>query len=146
MAKALSMAVGGANPLDQIPNLLRTELRNGLGATYFFIARHDHRRDANYRITDPDVETLLESVQRQGLEVALHGSYNSLDGPGSLASEFSTLRKQGLRPQGNRQHWLRFTHPLGGTPWVFAAARASHFLRTILTANVRQHSSRFHSQ
>jgi len=109
MAKALSMAVGGANPLDQIPNLLRTELRNGLGATYFFIARHDHRRDANYRITDPDVETLLESVQRQGLEVALHGSYNSLDGPGSLASEFSTLRKQGLRPQGNRQHWLRFT-------------------------------------
>src|ERR1700730_2933532 len=30
MVKALSMAVGGANPLDQIPNLLRTELRNGL--------------------------------------------------------------------------------------------------------------------
>src|ERR1700730_17761557 len=109
MAKALSMAAGGANPLDQIPNLLRTELRNGLGATYFFIARHDHRRDANYRLTEPDVETLLESIQRQGLEVALHGSYNSLDCRGSLASEFSTLRKQGLHPQGNRQHWLRFT-------------------------------------
>jgi hypothetical protein len=108
-AQALSMAAGGANPLDQMPNLVRTELRNGLGATYFFIARHDHRRDANYRITDPDVEILLESVARQGMEVALHGSYNSLDYPESLASEFSTLREQGLQPLGNRQHWLRFT-------------------------------------
>lgn len=109
MAKALSMGVGGPNPLDQIPNLLRAELRSGLGATYFFIARHDHRRDANYRITDPAVEMLLASVQRHGLEIALHGSYTSLDGPGRLASEFTILRKQGLRPQGNRQHWLRFT-------------------------------------
>jgi hypothetical protein len=109
VGKVFSMAAGGINPLDQTPNLLRKEMRNDVGATYFFIPRRQHRRDANYGITDPAVRTLMEFVKQQGMEVALHGSYKSLDCLDGLASEFNCLREQELRPQGNRQHWLRFT-------------------------------------
>ena len=43
------------------------------------------------------------------MEVALHGSYTSLDRVSGLDSEFKALREQGFEPRGNRQHWLRFT-------------------------------------
>jgi hypothetical protein len=107
--KALSMALGGADPLDQLPRLLRKEALKEVGATYFFITRQRHRRDANYRIDNPRVTKLMQSIERQGMEVALHGSYSSLDHPGELAAEFKLLREQQFQPRGNRQHWLRFT-------------------------------------
>ena len=107
--KALAMALGGSNPLDQTSKLVRTELQNGVGASYFFIARHAHRRDANYRINDKEVTELMQSIELQGMEIALHGSYTSLDHPGGVASEFRLLREQKFQPRGNRQHWLRFT-------------------------------------
>jgi hypothetical protein len=107
--KALAMAAGGPNPLDQSPDLIRKEFHEGVGASYFFIARHAHKRDANYRIDDLAVNNLMRSIERQGMEVALHGSYTSLDHPTGLSSEFSLLREQKFEPRGNRQHWLRFT-------------------------------------
>jgi hypothetical protein len=107
--KALVMAAGGDNPLDQTPTLLRSQITKGVGASYFFIAGREHHRDANYRIDDPAVTQLMHSIEQQGMEVALHGSYNSLDHPGTLNSEFQLLRRQHFQPQGNRQHWLRFT-------------------------------------
>jgi hypothetical protein len=107
--KALAMAAGGANPLDQTPDLIRKEFQKGVGASYFFLARHAHWRDANYRIDDEAVNNLMLSIERQGMEVALHGSYTSLDHPAGLDSEFRLLREQEFQPRGNRQHWLRFT-------------------------------------
>jgi hypothetical protein len=107
--KALSMAFGGDNPLDQTPNLVQAQLRERVGASYFFIPRHAHRRDANYKINDSAVLSLMHSIESAGMEVALHGSYTSLDRPDGLASEFALLREQYFEPQGNRQHWLRFT-------------------------------------
>jgi hypothetical protein len=107
--KTLSMAAGGTNPLDQTSALLQKQASAGIGASYFFIAGHEHRRDANYRISDPAVRGLMQSVEQRGMEVALHGSYNSLDHPGKLNNEFQILRDQHFQPRGNRQHWLRFT-------------------------------------
>jgi hypothetical protein len=101
--------VGGRNPLDQVPELVRTERRRGVGASYFFIAAHKHRRDGNYRIADPKVGALMRGIEALGMEVALHGSYTSLEAPDSLAAELRQLRDQRVRPRGNRQHWLRFT-------------------------------------
>jgi hypothetical protein len=108
-AKVFSMAAGGPNSLDQTPHLVQEEVRNGVGASYFFIAGHGHRRDANYRIDDPAVTQLMRSIELQGMEVALHGSYTSLDRPGGLDSEFQLLRGRQFQPRGNRQHWLRFS-------------------------------------
>ena len=108
-AGALAAAFGGPNRLDQLPRLLQRERSAKVGATYFFIAKRYHRRDANYRINNPNVISLMKSIEREGMEVALHGSYCSLDRLDGLAVELRLMRQQHFHARGNRQHWLRFT-------------------------------------
>ena len=107
--RVVALALGGDNPLDQLDKLAERESRHGIGATFFFLTRRKHRRDANYEITDAKVLTLMRRLAQQGMEIGVHGSYTSLDQPHWLPQEFDHLRKQGFQPVGNRQHWLRFT-------------------------------------
>jgi hypothetical protein len=94
--------------LDQLPELMEEERNRSIGASYYFIPVRDHRRDANYKISDPRVLHLLREVAELS-EVGVHGSYTSLDHENQLKREFGRLRRLGLRPIGGRQHWLRFT-------------------------------------
>ncbi len=107
-AKAIAVL---ANPLpaDQIPALAVGEKAQSAGASYFFIASHGHRRDANYSLGQPHVMRLLRELSDAGMEIGIHGSYTSLDGPGRLRREFAILREFGFQAAGGRQHWLRFT-------------------------------------
>ena len=108
--KTLRMALGGEDPLDQLAELAQEEVQRGVNATYFFIPRRHHRRDSNYWINHPKVVEAMHSLERQGMEIGVHGSYTSMDEPkNKLSREFARLREQGFRPVGNRQHWLRFT-------------------------------------
>lgn len=107
--KIIFMAVGRANPLDQLPSLVRAQLQRGCNASYFFLTSRRHRRDGNYKIDDAAVIDLMRSLELQGMEIGVHGSYTSLDGPQGLAFEFAQLRQLDFCPQGSRQHWLRFT-------------------------------------
>ena len=95
--------------LDQLPSLVAREVQAGISATYFFLCRQGHPRDGNYRIGDPLILNLMHSLESQGMEIGLHGSYTSLDCRVTLSSEFDRLRKQGFEASGSRQHWLRFT-------------------------------------
>ena len=106
--KALLMMLGGQNPLDQVPGVVRGESQRLVKASYFFLARHRHPRDGNYRIDQPAVVELMRSLEKQGMEIGVHGSYTSLDEPQALVSECGRLRELGFQPQGGRQHWLRF--------------------------------------
>ena len=106
---ALRSAIGGPDALDQIPALARGETRRNVSASYYFLLRRYHRRDANYDLGQPSLTDFMAALERQGLEVGVHGSYTSLDEPGELAAQFDSLRARGFRPLGGRQHWLRFT-------------------------------------
>jgi hypothetical protein len=106
---AMGMALGGHNPLDQLPILMSLEARRRVGTSYFFLVVQYHRRDGNYDVSDPVVLGLMRLLEEHGMEVGVHGSYTSLDEPSRLASEFDVLRRHGFRPAGGRQHWLRFT-------------------------------------
>jgi hypothetical protein len=110
--KALRLAFGGANPLYQVSPVADHEVRQGISASYFFIANNGHRRDAKYSINEPAVIELMRWLEVRGMEVGVHGSYTSLDYRQGLVSEFSKLYAKGFRPRGGRQHWLRFTLPL----------------------------------
>ncbi len=107
--QALSMMVGGWNPLDQLPALLAGEKQRNVGATYFFLLRSLHARDGNYGIESPGTVDVLKKFSASGMEIAVHGSYTSSETEQGIASEFAALREAGFAPAGNRQHWLRFT-------------------------------------
>jgi hypothetical protein len=106
---ALGLALGGRDPLDQISALVQGQTQRAVSASYYFLIRQLHRRDGNYTIEQPGLVNLMHSLEAQGMEVGVHGSYTCLDKPGGLADEWNRLRELGFRPQGGRQHWLRFT-------------------------------------
>ena len=106
---AVRVAGGGLDPLNRLNHLAEGESRRKVGASYFFIARRQHRRDANYLVGHPKVLNLMRSLERRGMEVGVHGSYTSFEGRHRLMEEFETLRSLGFNPRGHRAHWLRFT-------------------------------------
>ena len=106
---AARRALNGHDPLDQISNLVQGENQRAVNSSFYFLTRHLHRRDANYTSELPGLSELLHSLEKEGNEVGVHGTYNSLDDCDGLPGEYDRLRKLGLRPQGGRQHWLRFT-------------------------------------
>ncbi len=105
---ALAVAAGAPDPMDKIPDLVEGERARGVPASYYFLVRHRHRRDANYSLERPEVADCLRSLEAQGMEVGVHTSYTCLDEPRGPEEEFNRLRNAGVHPRGMRQHWLRF--------------------------------------
>lgn len=111
-SRALGVALGAKDPLDQVVRLAERERQQNISASYYFLCRRGHRRDANYMIASASTTTLMHSlVDSAHMEIGVHGSYTSMGQPERLANEFAQLRELGFRPLGGRQHWLRFTMP-----------------------------------
>lgn len=91
-----------------VPRLLAGESERGVRATYTVIAESTHRRDGGYRLTDDFVRNTLDAIAADGHEIAVHGSYRSLEVDGQLAREYELLRSAGYAVTGSRQHWLRY--------------------------------------
>lgn len=109
-AMAASVASGLlADPLDCIPALVEEERRRGIGASYNFLARHVHRRDAFYGVQHAEVSKTMRWLEARGMEVGIHHSYTCLDAPDGLPQEMALFQSQGFSPRGGRQHWLRYT-------------------------------------
>jgi hypothetical protein len=112
MKRALGVALGACDPLDQIPFLADEERSQQVTASYYFLCRKEHRRDSNYSIDESATVSLMHSLEDNGqMEVGVHGSYRSMEQPDGLATEFDHVRELGFHPIGSRQHWLRFTIP-----------------------------------
>jgi hypothetical protein len=92
---------------DDFEGIVRRERDEGVQASVFVMTAKTHRRDANYRLDDPEVLRLLHKLLDAGLDIGVHGSYDSLFG-GSLQNEYERLRRVGFEPLGGRQHWLRY--------------------------------------
>ena len=87
--------------------VLAGEAERGVRSTYTVVAESLHPRDPGYRLDDAHVLATLRSIAEAGHEIAVHGSYRSLERPGQLAREYRLLAEAGFRPVGGRQHWLR---------------------------------------
>jgi len=108
MITAAARRTGGATWLDgSLDDVSERESAEGIRATYAVLCRRSHRRDGNYDIADPAVRRRLARLAERGAEIAVHGSYTSLEAPGRLAEEYARLREAGFAPVGGRQHWLR---------------------------------------
>lgn len=107
---AVRVAFGaGGDPLDQINALATEEQRQGFSASYYFMVRSAHRRDARYSLEDPGVVETMRRLQARGMEIGLHGSFTSLDDLRGLEYEADMMHRHNIVPQGERQHWLRYT-------------------------------------
>jgi hypothetical protein len=101
-----------------VDELLAGEAARGVRATYTVVAESTHRRDPGYSLDDDFVIRTLRRIAEDGHELAVHGSYRSLEEPGQLAREYEMLAYAGFPASGGRQHWLRHR---GGE--LFAALR-----------------------
>lgn len=107
---AVQTALGNRpDPLNQIVHLAEEERRCGFTASYYFLTRHAHRRDASYTLDNSTVLDLMHWLESRGMEVGIHGSYTCMDHASGLHNEVADLRHHGFYPQGGRQHWLRYT-------------------------------------
>ncbi len=95
-----------------IDDLLAGQAERGVRATYTVVAESTHRRDPGYRLDEPYVQRTLRRISAAGHELAVHGSYRSLERPGEertsqLVREYQLLAAAGHPAVGGRQHWLR---------------------------------------
>ena len=98
------------------------ELEQSLGfrSTFYLFSPHlpqPHYYDSCYNTSDDllfrgkrvSLGTMAKTIQREGWDIGLHGSYNSALLPGVLKQEKQALETAlGFEVQSSRQHWLHF--------------------------------------
>lgn len=108
----IGAARAAAGRLDRgIEGIARREHERGIRATYSWLVRDDHPRDARYLATGEAFTDRLDRIASFGHEHAVHGSYTSLEEPDRLAEEYERLRAVIPDACGGRQHWLRYGSP-----------------------------------
>jgi hypothetical protein len=108
LGTGLRAAAGRRRLFPPVVDLARRERAADRSSTFTVLCRRAHRRDGNYELEEPAVLALLSELRGLGMEIAVHGSYRSLEREGGLADEYARLRSAGFPPLGGRQHWLRY--------------------------------------
>ena len=109
--RGLAAALRGADPWDNLPDLLGTTWQRGLRSTVFLIGRNAHRLDGTpRRVYERERPALAAAVRAAGGEVGLHGSFAAADDPAALAAELASLRAEAGPVDGVRFHYLRFRY------------------------------------
>ncbi|WP_214365437.1 hypothetical protein [Pseudonocardia sp. H11422] len=129
-AAAAHRAARRAPIADDVRGVLAGEAARGIRATYTVVAESTHPRDPGYGLDEDYVRRTLRAVADDGHELAVHGSYRSLEQPGQLAHEFDLLAAAGFPATGGRQHWLRH--------------RGAELYSALITAGARWDSTRGH--
>jgi peptidoglycan/xylan/chitin deacetylase (PgdA/CDA1 family) len=119
-ARAVRHGISRAPETDALERCAELEREHGVTATYFFTAYpggEGHRYDCVYDFGDAcsfrgsptTVAGVVRTLDREGFEVGLHGSYNSALVPGRLAAEKHALESAtGLAATSTRQHFLHW--------------------------------------
>lgn len=113
--------IKGENPFWTFEKLMEVENSYKVRSTFFFLEesakvtanpvswKHYGRR---YKFDDENVTEIIKELDKNGWEVALHGSYNSFNDLNLLEMEKSKLEKAlGKKVFGIRQHNLNFSIP-----------------------------------
>ena len=91
--------------------------RYGLISSFYFISAATEPRDADYKIEDPRIRTLMQRIHHRGHEIGLHPSYGSYKKSKLICEEFDRLRRvcseEGIHQNkwGSRMHYLRWEQP-----------------------------------
>jgi hypothetical protein len=119
-ARAIRHGISRSPGADALERCVELEREHGVTATYFFTVYpggDGHRYDCTYDFGDScsfrgsrtTVADVVRTLDGEGFEVGLHGSYNSAVAPGRLAAEKRSLESAtGLSVTSTRQHFLHW--------------------------------------
>lgn len=118
---SLVMAGIRRDPYDSFDELFTLKERIGAPSTFFLMGGGNHALDADYRLSDPAIRSLISRIRATGDEIGVHPSYESSRSQEMIASELAAVSSAaGRRVQGSRQHYLRLNVP--GTLRMLAQA------------------------
>lgn len=120
------------NPYWTFEKIRGLEAELGVRSTWYFLDEQYLFRDrpvrelldsrawqlyaGRYSLDDPRVQDLIETLDENGWEIGLHGSYESYRDADRLATEKETLESLlGREVAGVRQHYLNLEQP---TTWI----------------------------
>ncbi|MBO4246977.1 polysaccharide deacetylase family protein [Halomicrobium sp. IBSBa] len=121
------------NPYWTFEDIVSLEGSLGVRSAFYFLSEQSLFRDRSvsewtdaeswrlyagrYDLGDPDIAQLMSSLDDQGWEVGLHGSYESYREPSMLEREKQWLEETlGRAVRGGRQHYLNLERP---TTWRY---------------------------
>ena len=120
LARAVHHGVAQCPTAEALERCVEIERAHGVTASYFFTTYPGgagHRYDCTYDFGDRcrfggstvSVADVMRTLDREGFDVGLHGSYNSALAVGQLANERRKLeRATGLTVTSTRQHFLHW--------------------------------------
>lgn len=105
-------ALVGADPWNNVGDLLWSMSRRGLAATVFLIGQHTDPHDGSTPgIYDAERRRIARAVRAAGGEVGLHYSFAASASSGALSSELQAFTDEvGPPVHGARAHYLRFRY------------------------------------
>ena len=96
--------------ISAIQELIQLSQQHHLSSIFFFKAIVPEESDCTYDIAGEDVRFAIQQIRNAGMEVGLHGSYNSYNDSACYLNEKSRLEQViGARVASGRQHYLRFS-------------------------------------
>lgn len=95
------------NPYWNFEQIVEREKGHGFNSSFYFLAGKHHPRDGSYNINNGRVKALIKWLESEGVEIGLHGSFNSNNDAALLSDELATLTSIAKEVRGVRQHYLR---------------------------------------
>lgn len=105
------------NPHWDFPFIRRSESEHGIRSAFYFLPKDQKHTDAYYRFSESRIRNLLDELDSQGCEIALHGTVRSATSGEAMMENLARLHQ--YSPQeviGIRQH--RLTYSLTATPML----------------------------
>jgi len=107
--------------------IMQESEKRGLKSAFYFIADHTAGTiDGIYTLNDPEIISLMKTIDARGHEIGLHLSYNTyLDKEQSKKEAqilYKAMQKNGIKQKlrGGRQHYLRWKTPETFQNWEYA--------------------------
>ena len=97
--------------------MMRVNEQAGNQISFYFITDHTDSKDGCYRMDEPAIRKLIQSIRDRRHEIGLHASYNSYLDTAQTMLEANRLRRVIEQEKikqaqiGSRQHYLRWDTP-----------------------------------
>jgi len=99
-----------SNPYDTFERILEMETDYHAKSTFFFLNKG--KGGSNYNFSDDPIKKIFVMLDKRGWEIALHGSYNSINNPKNLFNDKKELESIiGKKVDGIRLHGLHLRIP-----------------------------------